>query len=123
MTRRRRASRWGGAAAGVVVGGVVGLTGAFVQAQRVVVGPTSIPWGVVAVWVVLVVVIRGCAWAAGTRWAAWAAMLGWLAVTVVLTAEGPAGDVIISGGARQLTYLLGGVVIASAAATLPLPRH
>ena len=46
---------------------------------------------------------------------------GWLVVTVALSAESPSGDVALSGGGRQLTYLLGGVVLASAAASLPLP--
>ena len=114
--------RWTGIAGGLLVGGLIGLLGAFVQAQRILIGDVAIPWGLVLVWVVLVLAVRAGAWAVGTRWAAWAVVVGWLAATVVLATESPSGDLAISGGGRQLTYLLGGVVLASAAATLPVPR-
>ena len=57
-----------------------------------------------------------------TRWGGWTVFVGWLVSTIALSADSPSGDVALSGGGRQLTYLLGGVVIASAAASLPLPR-
>jgi hypothetical protein len=110
----------------LVVGLVVGLAGAFVQAQRLLVdspwGVVPIPWGVLLVWIALVAAIRGAAWGVGTRWAGWTVFVGWLISTIVLSADSPSGDVALSGGGRQMTYLLAGVVIASAAASLPLPR-
>lgn len=110
----------------LVLGLVIGLAGAFVQAQRVLVstpwGEVAVPWGIPVVWLALIAAIRGGTWAIGTRWGGWMVLLGWLAVTVALSAESPSGDVALSGGGRQLTYLLGGVVLASAAASLPLPR-
>jgi hypothetical protein len=106
-------------------GGVLGLLGAFVQAHRIVVetpwGVVAVPWGVPLVWLALVAGIRGGAALVGTRWGAWAVMLGWLVATVALSAESPSGDVALSGGGRQLTYLLGGVILGSAAATLRVP--
>jgi hypothetical protein len=56
-----------------------------------------------------------------TRWSGWAAFLGWLAMTIVLSSESPGGSVALSGGGRQLFYLIGGVVIATATATIPVP--
>jgi hypothetical protein len=118
--------RWIGALIALLVGAIIGLTGAFVQTQRALVeapwGTVSVPWGVPVVWIGLVAAIRGGAWAVGSRWGAWAVLVGWLSLTVALSAESPSGDLAVSGGGRQLVYLLGGVILGSAAATLPLPR-
>ena len=109
----------------LLFGAVIGLVGAFVQAHRLVV-PTpweavALPWGALIVLVTLIAAIRAGAWAAGTRWGAWAVLLGWLAATVAMAAESASGDLALSGGTRQLVYLFAGVIIGSAAATLPLP--
>jgi hypothetical protein len=108
---------------GFVLGGI----GAFLQAQRIVVaapwGPTTLPWGLVLMWLVLIVAVRGGAWVLMSRWGAWSVAVGWLVATVLLSAESPSGDVALSGGGRQVTYLLGGVILASAAATLQVPRR
>jgi hypothetical protein len=119
-------TRGAGALALVLAGAVIGLLGAFVQAQRAVVelpwGTLAIPWGLALVWVALVAAIRGGAWALRSRWGSWAVLAGWLVATVLLSTESPSGDLALSGGARQMTYLLGGVILGSAAATLPVPR-
>ena len=121
-----RARRWVGAGLLVLLGSVIGLAGAFVQAQRLLLdlpwGTTAVPWGVPLVWLALVVAVRGGVWAIRTRWGGWAVALGWLVVTVLLSAESPSGDVALSGGGRQFVYLLGGVILASAAASMALPR-
>lgn len=126
MRGPRGAGFWVLVVALVLVGLVLGLAGAFVQAQRAIVdlpwGLTAIPWGVPIVWIALVSGIRGGAWLVRSRWGAWAVAAGWLAATVLLSTETASGDVALSGGGRQLTYLLGGVILASAAASLPLPR-
>ena len=110
----------------LLLGLVIGVAGAFIQAQRLVLdtawGVVSIPWGVPVVWVGLVIVIRGGVWGLGSRWGGWAVAGGWLAATVALSAESPSGDVALSGGGRQFVYLLGGVILASAAASIALPR-
>lgn len=118
--------RWLGALALLVVGVVLGLAGAFVQAQRLVLdtpwGAATIPWGVPVVWIALVAAIRGGVWWIRTRWGGTAVAVGWVLTTIALSAESPSGDVALSGGGRQLTYLLGGVILASAAASIPMPR-
>ncbi len=118
--------RWLMVALLLVLGLVLGLAGAFVQAQRALIdapwGIVTIPWGVPAVWIALLAAIRGASWALRSRWGGWAVLVGWLIATVALSAETPSGDVALSGGSRQLVYLLGGVILASAAASLPVPR-
>jgi hypothetical protein len=125
VTSGARAWRWLGVVLLLLLGALVGLTGAFVQAQRLLIdtpwGTASLPWGVAAVWLALIAAIRGGVWAVGTRWGGWAVMVGWLVATVVMSAESASGDVALSGGTRQMTYLVGGVILASAAASLPLP--
>jgi len=126
VTDAARGWRWLGVLGGVAVGAVIGVTGAFVQSQRTLLeapwGSWSVPWGVPVVWIALVAAVRGGAWAVRSRWGAWAVMAGWLGMTVLLSADSPSGDVALSGGGRQLVYLIGGVILASAAATLPVPR-
>ncbi|MDP1878601.1 MAG: DUF6113 family protein [Actinomycetota bacterium] len=110
-----------------VAGVVIGVLGAFVQAHRALVelpwGTLTVPWGLALVWIALLAGIRGGAWAIGSRWGAWAVLGGWLVATVALSAESPSGDLALSGGGRQLAYLLGGVIMGSAAATLRVPRR
>jgi len=110
---------------GLLVGIVVGVLGAYVLAMRYVWdspwGVVVIPWGALLVMLVLVLTVRGAAWLAMTRWAGWAAFLGWLAMTILLSSESPGGSVALSGGGRQMFYLIGGVVLAAATATIPVP--
>jgi hypothetical protein len=117
--------RLGLAIVGLLAGLLVGLLGAFVQAMRYIWdspwGYVVIPWGALLALLVLVLTVRGAAWLAMTRWSGWAAFLGWLAMTIVLSSESPGGSVALSGGGRQLFYLIGGVVIATATATIPVP--
>jgi hypothetical protein len=107
-----------------VVGLAVGIVGSFVQATRAIVplpsGQVVVPWGMILVLVTVVLVIRGAAWLIGSRAGGWAVFAGWLVATVVMAAESPSGDLAISGGGRQMTYLLGGVILGAAAATFPV---
>ncbi len=108
---------------GVFVGALLGIIGAFLQAQRIIVEGSGIsfPWGTVVASIGTLIVIRGAVVGAGTRWAGWGVLLGWLGISLALAAESPSGDIAISSGARQVTYLLATVVIGSTLATLP-PR-
>ncbi|CAB4622907.1 unannotated protein [freshwater metagenome] len=110
--------------AAIGAGLLVGLIGAFVQADRFVInvpwGLLVVPWGMVLVIVVLAFVIRGGAWFVMSRWGAMSAFLGWILATVVMAGESPSGDLALSGGGRQWVYLLGGVVIGAAAMTFPV---
>lgn len=105
---------------GAVGAGVVtGVVGAFLQAVRLSLGGWTIPVGLGITLILFLVLVRAVIEATGVRWTGWLAFAGWLIATVVYAAELPSGSLVISAGGRQMTYLLGGVVIAAAAATIP----
>lgn len=108
---------------GVLVGALLGVIGAFLQAQRIVFEAWgfAIPWGAIVASIGTMIVIRGAVVGAGTRWAGWGVILGWLGLSLALAAESPSGDIAISSGARQITYLLITVIVGATLATLP-PR-
>lgn len=108
----------------IAAGLLVGLIGAFLQADRFVInvpwGLLVVPWGMVVVIIVLAFTIRGGAWLVMSRWGAMSVFLGWILATIVMAGESPSGDLALSGGGRQWVYLLGGVVIGAAATTFPV---
>lgn len=109
---------------GLALGLGVGTIGAFVQAARSQVLGISIPWGLVFMLGMLVVAIRVAVNSTHTRWAGSGIFLGWLIATIGFATETPwSGDLIISSGGRQLVYLLVGVVLGSAAATIKPARQ
>ncbi|MDO9485783.1 MAG: DUF6113 family protein [Actinomycetota bacterium] len=107
-----------------LTGILVGVIGAFIQADRFIIsvpwGLLVIPWGMVLVILVLVIVIRGATWLIESRWGGSVLLSGWIVATIVMAAESPSGDVALSGGGRQWVYLLGGVILGTAAATFPV---
>jgi sulfite exporter TauE/SafE len=118
--------RWLGVLLLALLGALIGVLGAFVQAERALIdvpwGVLTVPWGVILVWAALIAAIRGGAWAIATRWGSWAVLAGWIGATIAMSAESGSGDLALSGGGRQLTYLMVGVIAGSTAASLPLPR-
>ena len=106
---------------GLLLGGfALGTVGAFVQAVRGSVGPVPVPWGAALVLLTLVLLVRGGSWLVGTRWGGVAVLVGWLGATLALAVSSPSGDVAITDGGRQLGYLALGVLLGTAAATVPL---
>lgn len=101
-----------------------GIAGGFVQADRWVMpvpwGILAVPWGMVLVLWTLIVTIRGASWAVLTRWGGSVLFAGWLVGTLAMASQSPSGDLAISAGARQWTYVLGGVILGTAAVTFPV---
>ncbi len=106
------------------MGFAIGVTGAFIQAHRLIfpIGDfvVVVPWGTVLLLIAILLVTRLATIAVGSRWAGWLFFTGWLAATVLLSADSPSSDLAISSGARQMVYLFGGIVLGAAAATLPV---
>lgn len=82
-------------------------------------GGFTLPWGLVVALVALLVLVRAGIELTRSRWGGWIVLLAWIAATVAFAAELPSGDLVISAGGRQMVYLLGGVIIGAAAATVP----
>ena len=103
----------------LATGVVIGIVGAFLQGARWVVSGTPVPWGLVVSLVALLVLVRAGVEVTKSRWGGWIIVIAWIAVTVGFAAELPSGDLVISAGGRQMAYLLGGVIVGAAAATVP----
>jgi hypothetical protein len=107
-----------------LVGLLIGILGGFVQADRWVVavpwGILAIPWGAALVLLTLVLSVRGGTWLVLSRWGGGVLFAGWVVATLGMATTTPSGDLAISAGARQWTYVLAGVVLGSAATTFPV---
>jgi len=103
----------------LIIGLAAGIVGAFLQAARLLVGGWTIPWGLLVTLVALVVLIRGVLEVTSSRWGGWLVFAGWLIATIIFAAEMPSGAVVISAGDRQMAYLVAGVIVGAAAATIP----
>lgn len=108
-----------GITACILLGVVVGVVGAFVQASRFLIGGVTMPWGLIIMLTLLLVCVRLGVEFTDTRWGGWCVFGAWVAVTIAFAAELPSGALIISAGDRQMAYLLGGVIVGAAAATVP----
>ncbi len=109
---------------GLTMGGaILGILGAFLQADRSVLDTAGavlvLPWGAVLVLAVLAAVVRGAVWTARSRWGGWLCFLGWVAGTGMMGSPSPSGDLALASGGRQWAYLLIGIVIGAVCATLP----
>jgi len=103
----------------MLVGLFMGIAGAFLQGARFLVGGVTVPWGMVLALIALLVLVRAGIELTRSRWGGWIVLLAWIATTVAFAAELPSGDLVISAGGRQMAYLLGGVIVGAAAATVP----
>lgn len=108
------------AAALLVLGLFLGFIGAAIQTYQAALGSVQLPAGAVLVLVVVVLVARAGAWWQGSRLGAVAFSVGWVAATLVMGSETSAGDLLLTGGTRQLAYLIGGTTLLAAACGFPL---
>ncbi len=104
----------------LLAGIALGVVTAMVQTWTVRVGGMHLPVGAVAGVVTIVLMARACAWWVRSRRGAVAMALGWLGATLVMGTTSSRGDLVISGGNRQVGYLLAGSVLLAAASAFPL---
>lgn len=110
----------------LVLGAVIGCLGAFVQEETFTLdvrwGAMVIPWGMLLVWAALASTIRAGAWGSRSRMGAWAILVGWIFATVTFSAETASGGLVITSGAREVTYVIVGVILGAFSATFPVRK-
>jgi len=111
------------AAALLVLGLFLGFIGAMIQTHTLTVGSVRLPTGAVLALVATVLVARAGAWWQGSRLGAVTFSVGWLAATLMMGSETGAGDLILTSGTRQMSYLIGGTILLAAACGYPLLPH
>ncbi|GAA2480907.1 DUF6113 family protein [Streptomyces gobitricini] len=99
-----------------VLGAVVGLAGALVQAAW-------FPGGLLLALAACVGLFYGGLRATGTQLGAVAPGVGWLVAVVLLSLGRPEGDQVFWGGLAELVYVVGGMAAAVMCATMPRLPH
>ncbi|MFF0791104.1 DUF6113 family protein [Streptomyces spiralis] len=99
-----------------VLGAVVGLAGALVQAAW-------FPGGLLLALAGPAGLFLGGARATGGRGGAVAGAVGWMVAVVLLTASRPEGDFLFAAGGGSYLFLLGGMAVAVICATLGRGRQ
>jgi hypothetical protein len=99
-----------------VLGAVVGVAGALVQAAW-------FPGGLLLALVGAAGLFLGGARAADGRGGAVAPAAGWMVAVILLTASRPEGDFLFGAGVGSYLFLLGGMAVAVMCATLGLGRQ
>ncbi|MFF9816148.1 DUF6113 family protein [Streptomyces sp. NPDC014006] len=94
-----------------VLGGVVAVAGALVQAAW-------FPGGLLLALAGAAGLFLGGARAAGSRAGAVAPVAGWMVTVIFLTASRPEGDFLFGAGGGSYLFLLGGMAVAVICATL-----
>lgn len=104
----------------LLLGMILGLLGAIVQAQRVHIGSVTIPIGMLVALGVLVPICRAAAWWMRSRFGGFCLAIGWLIATLAMGTSSPWDDLVIDSGLRQMAYLVLGSLLLAASATFPL---
>jgi hypothetical protein len=108
----------GGTVGLALLGFVVGSGGAFLQEGTIRLG---LRWPVGAAFSVLV--LGACAFSAGlvirSRLGIGMVTIGWVISVLLFTSGRPEGDVIVAADVEGYGYLLGGMFVLAALATLP----
>ncbi|KOG91082.1 membrane protein [Streptomyces varsoviensis] len=96
----------------LVLGALVGIAGALVQAAW-------FPGGLLLALLGLAALCYGGVKATGSRIGGAAPGAGWLIIVLLLTATRPEGDFVFGAGLGTYVFLLGGMFAAVMCATLP----
>jgi hypothetical protein len=99
---------------------VVAVTGAFIHAAMARPAGVPMPYGLVLALLGLAAVLWLAHSGSDSRLSLIVVAAGWLLPVVALTQSRPAGDLVIPGDARGLTFLFGGVVLVGLALGIPV---
>jgi hypothetical protein len=108
---------------GFVVGLVVGVVGAFTQADRTYIGSVLLPYGLVLTLTFVVCVQVWFARHRNSRVAGVGVLTGWVVATIGLGFDTPTGDVALAGNLLVTTYLVAGSVVMATLAMLRPRAH
>ncbi|WP_330337982.1 DUF6113 family protein [Streptomyces sp. NBC_00557] len=100
----------------LVLGAVVGLAGALVQAAW-------FPGGLLLALAGAAGLFLGGAYATGGRGGAVAPVVGWIVTVILLTTARPEGDFLFGAGLGSYLFLLGGMALAVICATVGAGRQ
>lgn len=103
----------------LVLGLLAGALGSFLQAASLDLGPLTLPYGIVAAFVLSGVAFLAAEQGTGGRSGRVAAVLGWLLGVVPLAIPRPEGDLVVTAGTRGLVWLFGGTVLAGLSLAAP----
>lgn len=103
---------------GLVVGAVLGIFGAFTQADRIYVGTFLVPFGLVLTIAFILAVEIWLVRKLQSRLAGLGLVIGWVLATIGLGFDTPTGDVALAGNLLVTGYLVAGSVIFSMLAML-----
>jgi len=98
-------------AVAVAFGGLIAAIGCFWQSGQIFVGSTSIPIGLLAA---LAITWTGCTVVGSlttTAAASFAVGAGWVLTVLTLSAQRPAGDLVVPGAWYGYAFLVGGLLI------------
>lgn len=98
----------------------VAVAGAFMHAATARPGGVPVPYGLVLALLGLAALLWLAHLGSRSRLGLVVVAAGWLLPVVALSLSRPAGDVVITGNARGLTFLFGGVVLVGLAVGIPV---
>lgn len=105
----------------IFLGSGVAIVGGFLQATKIKLFLT-IPWGFVLYVFLLFSTIIFIRNQHHTRLNLVSYFLGWLVITLLMSMKSKAGDLVLTNNLTALIYILGSVIIISAALVLPLKK-
>lgn len=103
-----------------LLGGTLGLAGAFVQAGRTSIAEVTLPWGVALAAFAVVLTGRAVSVRAQRRSAGLIFALTWLAVTLMTAIPTRSGDLVLQQTPSAMTYVIGTAVILTTVIMLPV---
>ena len=108
--------------AGIAAGVAVGISGAFVQADRIHVAGHWIVYGVALAATTLLLTALSIARYFQSRLASLGTAIGWVAGTVVAALPTASDDMVLSSRTSTTVYALVGAVVAAMSASLPVMK-